>query len=119
VAGALAPQTVAAAATAAPSQPNPVQHTATAPSTLTLLQANLLVAMLGGFWARQADGYPGPDLMSQGLVILSALVEWERIKKRGPRKKAPAHKGRRKPGEAPVAKLHRARINRIAKRRTV
>ena len=113
--GAVAPQTVAAAAAAAPSQPNQVNHTPTVPSTLALLQANVLVAMLGGFWARQADGYPGPDLMSHGLVILSALVQWERIKKRGPRKKAPAHKGPPQPGEAPVAKLHRASINMIPK----
>ena len=48
--------------------------------TLTLFQANLLVAMLGGFWARQADGHPGPDLLGRGLVILNILVEWERIK---------------------------------------
>ena len=97
-ASAAAPQTVAAAAAAAPSQPSQAQHTPASKSTLTLLQANLLVARLGGFWARQADGYPGPDLMSHGLVILSALVEWERIKKRGPRKKGPAHKGPRRPG---------------------
>ncbi len=52
-------------------------------STLTLLQANLLVAMLGGFWARQADGHPGPDLMGRGLLILNVLVQWERIRKKG------------------------------------
>jgi len=49
-------------------------------SPLTLIQANLLVAMLGGFWARQADGHPGPDLLGRGLVILNGLVEWERMK---------------------------------------
>src|SRR5450756_1093708 len=47
----------AAGAPAVPSQPNEV------PAKLTLFQANLLVAMLAGFWARKADGHPGPDLM--------------------------------------------------------
>ena len=68
------------------------------PSTLTLLQANLLVAMLGGFWARKADGHPGPDIMGRGLLMLHALVEWERIKKENTRKKSPLKEGRRKPG---------------------
>jgi hypothetical protein len=45
-----------------------------------LYQANVLVAMLGGFWARKADGHPGPDLLGAGLVILNALVDWERRK---------------------------------------
>jgi hypothetical protein len=88
----MAPEPVAAGAAAVQSQPNE------APSTLTLLQANLLVAMLGGFWARPADGHPGPDLMGRGLLMLNALVNWERIKKKGARKKAPAKEGRRKPG---------------------
>jgi hypothetical protein len=64
-------------------------------ATLTLFQANLLVAMLGGFMARRTDGHPGPDQMAQGLLLLQELVEWERLK-RGrvpPRRKAP-----RKPG---------------------
>jgi hypothetical protein len=80
------------AAATAQSQPSPVK------STLTLLHANLLVAMLGGFWARQADGHPGPDLMGRGLLLLNALVAWERIKKHPARKKAPAKQPSRKPG---------------------
>ena len=91
-ANALAPESVALGAPAAPGQPRKV------PSTLTLLQANLLVARLGGFWARQADGHPGPDLMGRGLLMLNALVEWERIKKQRARKKAPAQEDRHKPG---------------------
>jgi len=75
-----------------PSQPNEV------PAPLTLFQANLLVAMLAGFWARKADGHPGPDLMGRGLLILNTLVNWEKIKKECARKKAPAKEGRRKPG---------------------
>jgi len=72
---------VAAAAAALEHQPNQVR------STLTLLQANLLVAMLGGFWARQADGHPGPDLMGRGLLGLNALVNWERMKQTCAQKK--------------------------------
>jgi hypothetical protein len=51
----------------------PPQPTAN-PSNLTLFQANILVAMLAGFWARKGDGHPGPKLLAQGLMILAALV---------------------------------------------
>jgi hypothetical protein len=94
MAGAEAPAPVADGAPARPSR----KHEGKSTLTLTLLQANLLVAMLGGFWARQADGHPGPDLMGRGLLILNALVEWERTKKERARKKAPPKEERRKPG---------------------
>ena len=68
---------MAAAAAALEHQPNQVRF------TLTLLQANLL----GGFWARQADGHPGPDLMGRGLLVLNALVNWERMKQTCAQKK--------------------------------
>jgi hypothetical protein len=61
-----------------------------------LFQANLLVAMLGGFWARKADGHPGPDLFSRGLVLLNLLVEWERMKKKRAPKRPQATHPRRK-----------------------
>jgi hypothetical protein len=48
-------------------------------STLTLYQANILVAMLAGFWARKGDGHPGPKLMAKGLMILAALVDHQRL----------------------------------------
>jgi hypothetical protein len=80
------------AAPTAPGEPSAVK------STLTLWQANLLVAMLGGFWARQADGHPGPDLLGRGLLMLTALVRWERIRKENDRKTPPAKEPRRKPG---------------------
>jgi hypothetical protein len=48
---------------------------------LTLLQANVLVAMLGGFWARESDGHPGPYLLGRGLVELAVVVKWERMQK--------------------------------------
>jgi len=83
---------VAATAATAQSQPSP------GAATLTLCQANLLVARLGGFWARQADGHPGPDLMGRGLLMLNALVAWEQIKKHPARKKAPVKQPSRKPG---------------------
>jgi hypothetical protein len=92
VAGAVAPEPVAAGAPAAPSQPREVK------STLTLLQANLLVAMLGGFWARKADGHPGPDLMGRGLHVLRVVVDWEKLKKECARKRAPTQERPRKPG---------------------
>jgi hypothetical protein len=56
---------------------------------LTLFQANLLTAMLGGFWGRKSDGHPGPDLLGRGLMILGALVKWERFKKESDARKAP------------------------------
>jgi hypothetical protein len=90
--GATTPEPVPAGSHAFPSQPNKVK------STLTLLQANLLVAMLGGFWARRADGHPGPDIMGRGLLALHVLVVWERIRKERARKKPPAKEARRKPG---------------------
>jgi len=65
---------------------------------LTMFQANLIVAMLGGFWGRQADGHPGPDLMGRGLLVLNALVTWERMKKMNPTKNAPGKQPRSKPG---------------------
>jgi len=54
--------------------------------------------MLGGFWARQADGHPGPRLMARGWLMLNALVEWERIRKQRPRENARAKQPGRKPG---------------------
>jgi hypothetical protein len=46
---------------------------------LSLFQANILVAMLAGFWARKSDGHPGPKLVSQGLMILAELVDYRRL----------------------------------------
>ena len=73
-------------------------HAAQSKPPLTLFQANLLVAMLGGFWARKADGHPGPDLLGRGLVILNVLVAWERIKAQTARKGPLAKQPRGKPG---------------------
>jgi len=91
VAVAVAPESVDTGTATAQSQPSQVK------SALTLLQANLLVAVLGGFWARKADGHPGPDLIARGLLILNALVKWERIKKVRP-KNPLAKQAARKPG---------------------
>ena len=72
------PRCAAAPEPAAPPGPGDAP---TPPSTpLTLFQANLLVAMLGGFWGRKADGHPGPDLLGRGLILLASLVRWERLK---------------------------------------
>ena len=43
-------------------------------STLSLSQANLIVAMLGGFWGRKGDGHPGAESIGRGLELLAALV---------------------------------------------
>ena len=39
-----------------------------------MLQANILVAMLAGFWARASDGHPGALILAEGLRVLEALV---------------------------------------------
>jgi hypothetical protein len=49
-------------------------------SSLTLWEANCLTAQLAGFWGRKADGHPGPDVLGRGLLVLSELVRYERIK---------------------------------------
>jgi hypothetical protein len=98
-AAAVGPEQTAAGAPAAQRRPSEIN------STLTLLQANLLVAGLAGFWARKADGHPGPDLMGRGLLMLNGLVNWERIKKKRARTKAPAKQARRKPGRSRLTKL--------------
>jgi hypothetical protein len=67
-------------------------------TTLTLNQANLLVAMRAGFWARKGDGHPGPDLIARGLIQLNLIVEWERIRKSCAGKDPPAKEASRKPG---------------------
>lgn len=41
---------------------------------LTVLQANILVAMLAGFWGRAGDGHPGTQVLAEGLRILQALT---------------------------------------------
>jgi len=41
---------------------------------LTVLQANILVAMLVGFWGRAGDGHPGAQILGEGLQTLQALV---------------------------------------------
>ena len=47
-------------------------------SKLTLLQANILVAMLAGFWGRAGDGHPGPEILADGLRLLEALVWYQK-----------------------------------------
>ena len=51
---------------------------------LTLLQANILAAMLVGFWGRTGDGHPGPQILAEGLRMLRAHVWFKRLwEKRG------------------------------------
>lgn len=62
----------------APSGPTLPQR---AGNELTILQANVLVAMFAGFWGRKGDGHPGPRLMTEGLAALNHLVIYRRILK--------------------------------------
>jgi hypothetical protein len=60
---------------------------------LTVLQANILVAMLAGFWGRAGDGHPGAEVLAEGLRILQALT-WYAAQcanppTRRPRKRSP------------------------------
>ena len=43
-----------------------------------MLQANLLVAMLAGFWARARDGHLGAQVLAEGLRVLQVLV-WYKV----------------------------------------
>ncbi|MCX6923007.1 MAG: IS4 family transposase, partial [Verrucomicrobia bacterium] len=45
---------------------------------LTMLQANVLTAMLVGFWGRQCEGHPAPQVLAEGLRALRLLVWYER-----------------------------------------
>ena len=60
---------------------------------LTLLQGNILVAMLVGFWGRTGDGHPGPQILAEGLRMLRALVwfkrQWEGTGRGHPRRGGP------------------------------
>ena len=40
-----------------------------------MLQANILTAMLAGFWARPSDGHPGAKILAEGLKLLQAM-DW-------------------------------------------
>lgn len=51
---------------------------------LTLWQANILVAMLAGFWGRTGDGHPGPQILAEGLRLLRAMVWLTRQWKQDP-----------------------------------
>lgn len=46
---------------------------------LTVLQANVLVAMFVGFWGRKGDGHPGARLLTLGLGVLAQLVDHQQI----------------------------------------
>lgn len=89
------PQTSSCTSTsAAPALPQPSPHPTGAPApaiaenprssssgppALTLLQANVLVAMLAGYHARKGDGPPGPILVGRGLALLVEVVRYTRL----------------------------------------
>jgi hypothetical protein len=47
-------------------------------SKLTVFQANVLTAMLVGFWGRAGDGHPGAQILAEGVHLLRALVWFAR-----------------------------------------
>jgi hypothetical protein len=81
-----------------PKQVHPAQETLAAKSTLSLAQANLLVAMLGGFWGRKGDGHPGAESLGRGLELLAALVHHCEIIGLAADRPRPPRKRPRKPG---------------------
>lgn len=71
---------------------------AAAPRPLSLQQANMLVAMLGGFLGRKGDGHPGPRILGQGLISLSAQVEYQQLISKSRPTNASSREPSRKPG---------------------
>jgi Transposase Tn5 dimerisation domain len=53
-----------------PSQPN---------QKLTILQANILVAQLAGFWGRKSDGHPGAKILAEGMQQLHVMVWFKKL----------------------------------------
>jgi len=45
---------------------------------LTVFQANILTAMLVGFWGRHCDGHPGDQILGEGLQALHLLVWFQK-----------------------------------------
>ena len=74
------------------------QDAAVAKSALSLAQANMLVAMLGGFWGRKGDGHPGAESLGRGLELLAALVHHCEMITLAPDRPRPPRKRPRKPG---------------------
>lgn len=65
---------------------------------MSLAEANLLVAMLGGFWGRKSDGTPGAKSIGRGLELLAALVHYVELAGLDPGTSMPRAKRPRKPG---------------------
>ena len=55
----------------------------------TVFQANILTAMLVGFWGRDCDGHPGDKILAEGLDALHLLVWYERESNPSPSKRRP------------------------------
>ena len=78
--------------------PSP-QTSVVKPEGLNLIQANILVAMLGGgFQARRSDGHPGARVMQRGLLALASIMMDRRLRLEIPRSPPPPLKRARKPG---------------------
>ena len=46
--------------------------------SLTMLQANVLTAMMVGFWGRECDGHPGSQVLAEGVWALQLVMWYER-----------------------------------------
>ena len=66
-------------------------------SKLTVLQANILVAMLAGYWGRAGDGHPGAQILAEGLRLLEVLVWYAKQKEPGPARPRGRARSRRGP----------------------
>jgi len=87
---------------ASPQQPKekaaPPSEPHSSSSSLSLFQANLLTAMLAGFWGRKSDGHPGPKTLGRGLEILAQLVDFlQRVQEA--ETPPPPRRGRKRPRE--------------------
>jgi hypothetical protein len=69
-----------------------------ATSAITLAQANLIVAKLGGFWGRKGDGHPGAESLGRGLEVLGVLVHYCELIAPAPKPHRHPPKRSRKPG---------------------
>ncbi len=57
---------------------------ATGKACMSLAEANCLTAQLAGFFPRKAYPHPGPKVLARGLLILTELVRYERLKSTPP-----------------------------------
>lgn len=66
--------------------------------TLTVLEANLILARLAGSWCRRGDKHPGEKTLAEGLKLLHTLMWYEQLnQKPPPSSSSPHNRDRRAP----------------------